>query len=203
MRRERHSPDVCQGPHNPKVAGSNPAPATIETRRSEAPSARSGPFLLLLLMLVFGPRGDKRVPRAVWRAGRTRVDAGETPAALGCSSGSRHDGRLATGVARRRYLAESMAEDVVASVIDPDGRAVKLTVERWEHIVTGHPEVATFQDQVMETVAMPSRRRFGPTGEEWFYGENRGPSRWLKVVVRYDSIDRGRIMTAFARRSMP
>jgi len=96
-----------------------------------------------------------------------------------------------------------MAQDVLATVIDPDGRAVELTVRRWEHVVTGHPELATLQDQVIQTVAMPSRRQLGPTGEEWFYGENQGPSRWLKVVVRYDSIHRGRIVTAFARRSMP
>lgn len=32
---------------------------------------------------------------------------------------------------------------------------------------------------------------------------SRGESRWLKVVVRYESTGRGWIVTAFARRSMP
>jgi hypothetical protein len=39
-------------------------------------------------------------------------------------------------------------------------------------------------------------------GQEWFYLEAVGPSRFLKVVVAYDG-GRGFIMTAFARRSMP
>jgi len=38
--------------------------------------------------------------------------------------------------------------------------------------------------------------------EEWFYVENLGPSRWLKVVVAYGG-EEGRIITAFPRRSFP
>jgi hypothetical protein len=38
--------------------------------------------------------------------------------------------------------------------------------------------------------------------EEWFYLGGAGPSRWLKAVVHYEG-GRGRIVTAFARRSMP
>jgi len=97
-----------------------------------------------------------------------------------------------------------MADSVLATVLDPDGRAVELTVDRWDHIVSSHPELAPLRDEILETMATPSRRRRGPTiGEHWFYSENRGPSHWLNVVVRYGSIDRGRIVTAFARRSMP
>jgi uncharacterized protein (TIGR03083 family) len=39
------SAQSCQGAHNPKVAGSNPAPATIETAGQEAPDFESGAFL--------------------------------------------------------------------------------------------------------------------------------------------------------------
>jgi len=45
---------------------------------------------------------------------------------------------------------------------------------------------------------MPGRHH----GEEWFYLEGAGPSRWLKVVVHYEGKS-GRIVTAFGRRSMP
>ena len=38
--------------------------------------------------------------------------------------------------------------------------------------------------------------------EEWFYLRTERPSNWLKVVVTYVE-DRGQIVTAFARRSMP
>jgi hypothetical protein len=39
-------------------------------------------------------------------------------------------------------------------------------------------------------------------GEEWFYVEGAGPSRYLKVVVAFNA-GRGTIITGFARRSMP
>jgi hypothetical protein len=97
-----------------------------------------------------------------------------------------------------------MSNGLPATVVDPDGRTVELTSERWAHITDGHPELARLRDEVLETVRIPSRRWPGPTvGEEWFYREGVGPSRWLKVVVRYESTDRGSIVTAFARRRMP
>jgi hypothetical protein len=101
-------------------------------------------------------------------------------------------------------LSTPLVSQILATVIDPDGRGVDLIEERWEHIMSSHPELAGRRADVLDTVRVPSRRLLGPTvGEEWFYRENIGPSRWLKVVVRYDSIERGRIVTAFARRSMP
>jgi hypothetical protein len=97
-----------------------------------------------------------------------------------------------------------MADGSIATVLDPDGRSVALTEERWAHIIDGHPELRRFRESVLEAVQAPSRRLPGRSlGEEWFYKAGAGPSRWLKVVVRYDANDRGRIVTAFARRSMP
>lgn len=97
-----------------------------------------------------------------------------------------------------------MPEGIFATVVDPDGRRVDLTEERWAHITDGHPELARYRNEVLETVRAPSRRGRGHTaGEEWFYRERTGPSRWLKVVVRYEATGRGWIVTAFARRSMP
>jgi hypothetical protein len=90
------------------------------------------------------------------------------------------------------------------TVIDPDGHTVDLTTERWEHITEGHPELRAHLDDVLATVRSPTLRRAGHTMEEqWFYQERVGPSRWLKVVVRYGANGRGWIVTAFARRSMP
>jgi hypothetical protein len=90
------------------------------------------------------------------------------------------------------------------TVIDPDGRTVDLTTERWEHITKGHPELRPHLDDVLATVHAPTLRRPGRTsGEQWFYQERVGLSRWLKVVVRYGANGRGWIVTAFARRSMP
>jgi hypothetical protein len=97
-----------------------------------------------------------------------------------------------------------MPEPILVTVVDPDGRRVDLYDERWSHIIDGHPELARYQNEVVEAVRAPSRRKPGrELGEEWYYREQVGPSRWLKVVVRYGLSDRGWIVTAFARRSMP
>jgi hypothetical protein len=97
-----------------------------------------------------------------------------------------------------------MADGIIAEVVDPDGHSVVLSEARWQHIAAGHPELEPFQSEVLEAVRAPSQRLPGRTpGEEWFYKAEVGPSRWLKVVVRYDATGSGSIVTAFARRSLP
>jgi hypothetical protein len=98
---------------------------------------------------------------------------------------------------------------VLATAIDPDGRTVELTRERWLHIIgdtasgTGHPELRDYQADLLRAIEAPITRLYGPgEGEEWFYLEGAGPSRYLKVVVAFRE-GRGRIITAFARRAMP
>jgi hypothetical protein len=95
---------------------------------------------------------------------------------------------------------------VLANTIDPDGRGVELTDERWQHILDaadGHPELAGHQDEVMRAVHAPEERRPGrKANEEWFFLRNVGPSRWLQVVVAYEQ-ERGWIVTAFGRRRNP
>ena len=44
-----------------------------------------------------------------------------------------------------------MAAEIVATVLDPDGRSVDLTGERWAHITDGHPELARYRNEVLET----------------------------------------------------
>jgi hypothetical protein len=87
---------------------------------------------------------------------------------------------------------------------DPQGRGVLLGVERWEHIVDGHPELGHVQEEVLRAVESPTEVMPGRSSdEEWFYLEGAGPSRWLKVVVVFDQSNRGRIITAFGRRRKP
>jgi hypothetical protein len=80
---------------------------------------------------------------------------------------------------------------------------VVLTGERWEHVVERHAEIEPHESSVLKAVTAPDRRVRGTRRrEEWFYLAGVGPSRWLKVVVRYED-EEGRIITAFARRSFP
>ncbi len=51
-----------------------------------------------------------------------------------------------------------MADGIIATVLDPDGRSVVLSAARWAHVTDGHPELRNFRKDVLETVQMPSRR---------------------------------------------
>lgn len=96
-----------------------------------------------------------------------------------------------------------MADNGPTIVTAPDGMAIELTAERWDHILSGHPDLTPYRDAVLACIADPTTRRPGrDRGEWWHYLQDAGPSRWLKVVVAYDG-DRGYVRTAFARRSFP
>jgi hypothetical protein len=88
-------------------------------------------------------------------------------------------------------------------VEDPEGRRVILTIERWQHVVTEHEQLADRRGLVLAAVRRPDVRMSGrKPGEEWYYRRTGEPTRWLKVVVHYvDGF--GRIVTAFPRRRLP
>lgn len=87
---------------------------------------------------------------------------------------------------------------------DRQGREVLLSPERWRHIISGHPEIEVYATDIGRAVEAPTAVMAGrEPDEEWLYLEDAGPSRWLKVVVVFDSAGSGRIITAFARRRKP
>lgn len=87
---------------------------------------------------------------------------------------------------------------------DRRDREVTLSPESWQHIVSGHPEIEVYLRDIRRAVKEPTAVMAGrEPNEEWLYLEGAGPSRWLKVVVVFDSADQGRIITSFARRRKP
>lgn len=85
--------------------------------------------------------------------------------------------------------------------LDPDGRRVVLTDERWAHIKRRHPEVTSHLGAVMRAVREPAhRRRDLGAGKESFLADWPGPGKWLRVVVHYDGDD-GEVMTAYPESS--
>lgn len=87
---------------------------------------------------------------------------------------------------------------------DHQGREVLLSDERWRHIVSAHPEIEVYEEEVYRAVESPTTTLAGrEPDEEWLYLEGAGPSRWLKVVVVFGREGSGRIITAFARRRKP
>jgi hypothetical protein len=94
--------------------------------------------------------------------------------------------------------------DESKKVRDRRGREVLLSAERWGHIISAHPEIEIYEEEVCRAVESPTAALAGrEPDEEWLYLEGAGPSRWLKVVVVFDSEGSGRIITAFARRRKP
>lgn len=88
---------------------------------------------------------------------------------------------------------------MLATTLDPDGRRVVLTEERWAHIKRRHPEVTRHLGEVMRAVREPDRRRPGREPfEEWYFLEGVRPARGLQVVVHYEHSE-GRVLTAFMR----
>jgi hypothetical protein len=90
------------------------------------------------------------------------------------------------------------------SAVDPLGRTVNLTADRWEHIIDGHPEMASLRGEVLRAIREPSELLRAPrVGEDWYYLQGAGPSQWLKVVVAFDENNDGSVLTAFPRRRKP
>ncbi len=75
---------------------------------------------------------------------------------------------------------------------------VRLTQERWTHILEEHGELAQMQRQILDTVAKPDRILVGGAGELLAICEIE-PGKWLVVIYRENSDD-GFIITAFLTR---
>lgn len=84
-----------------------------------------------------------------------------------------------------------------AETLTPDGLRVVLFADTWErHILRAHGELASHLADVMDTIAQPDHRE----SDDWphrerFFKQDRGPSRWLMVVLDSET-QPARIVTA-------
>ncbi len=83
--------------------------------------------------------------------------------------------------------------DVVLSV---DGVPIRLTTERWFHIVENHDDLAGYYDDVLATVENPDLVLRGHRGSLIAVKSYRR-KRYLMVMYRQVSKDDGFIITAF------
>jgi len=88
--------------------------------------------------------------------------------------------------------------DITQSV---GGVPIRLTAERWLHIVENHDEVAGYYDEVLETVASPEVVIPG-YGGSLIAARSSGKSRFLCVVYREVSRRDGFIITAYFGRKI-
>ncbi|MEE8140567.1 MAG: hypothetical protein V3T66_06600 [Alphaproteobacteria bacterium] len=80
---------------------------------------------------------------------------------------------------------------------------IRLTIERWKHIVTNHPEMDTQKERVLETVAEPDLIQEGDYGEllaARFYEETPLTSKHLVVAYRETDTEDGFVVTAYLTR---
>jgi hypothetical protein len=81
-----------------------------------------------------------------------------------------------------------------------NGVPIRLTDERWAHIIEEHGEVADLRQEVFQTVAEPERIVEGKAGELLALRELEN-GKWLVVVYR-ELGDDGFVITAFLTRKL-
>jgi len=81
------------------------------------------------------------------------------------------------------------------NVQSKQGILIRLTDERWEHIVTEHGELSESRDAVLQAISDPERIFAGGNAELLAVREIES-GKWLVVVYREDEQD-GFIITAF------
>jgi hypothetical protein len=82
----------------------------------------------------------------------------------------------------------------------PEGDVVVMTAVSWAHIVSEHPEMTIYREEILETVASPHVMLADPEFKrKRFYRSGVGPSRWLRVIVDFRQRP-ARIVTAFGFR---
>ena len=77
-----------------------------------------------------------------------------------------------------------------------DGIPIRLTVERWFHIVENHEDLAGYYDDVLDTIANPELILAGHRGS-LIAVRNYGHRRYLMVIYRRVAQDDGFVITAF------
>ena len=78
------------------------------------------------------------------------------------------------------------------------GASIRLTDERWAHIIEEHGEISGIRALVLSAVQAPDRVLAGASGELLAVREAE-PGKWLVVVYRESGND-GFIITAFLTR---
>jgi len=87
---------------------------------------------------------------------------------------------------------------LTSEVTSTEGALIQLTDERWSHITEGHPELAGWREEVLDTVAHPGAVYPGGSGESLAI-KDQGDGKYL-IVAYKSNPERGFIITAFLTR---
>lgn len=89
--------------------------------------------------------------------------------------------------------------ETVGQVISKNGKVIRLTTERWFHIVESHDYMAGNQDLVLETIEIPDMMTKGRKGEIIalkHYKETSISEKHIVVIYKETDIE-GFVITAF------
>jgi hypothetical protein len=86
--------------------------------------------------------------------------------------------------------------------ISKNGVPIRLTYERWYHIVENHDEMASYYHDVLETIERPESIMRGNRGT-LKASNSFGKGRWLVVVYREVSRRDGFVITAYFLNARP
>jgi hypothetical protein len=81
-----------------------------------------------------------------------------------------------------------------------NGVPIRLTEERWQHIISHHPEMEEQSERILETLAEPDMIQKGDFGELLairFYPETPLTPKFLVVAYREVGPEDGFILTAY------
>ncbi|MFO7682482.1 MAG: hypothetical protein R6X34_20790 [Chloroflexota bacterium] len=84
---------------------------------------------------------------------------------------------------------------MIATILSQNNIPIRLTRERWQHIVEEHSELADLQAEILSTLAKPERILAGNAGELLAASEI-NKDKWL-VVVYKETNGGGFVITAF------
>lgn len=83
-----------------------------------------------------------------------------------------------------------------------DGYVIRFTDERWQHISTGHPEVADLYYEILQAIAEPQTVYDGDENELIAVRPVAGLNKFIVVVYRQIKPDDGFVITAFVTKKL-
>ncbi len=110
-------------------------------------------------------------------------------------------GAVSEYVARRLLLIYDTKEMILDRVFSPNNKLIRLTDERWLHIIENHTEIAGLRQEVLETIHAPEFIAKGIFGELYACRKYEHLGNYLVVVYKEQRGD-GFIITAFRVRNI-
>ena len=77
-------------------------------------------------------------------------------------------------------------EENIKRIIDNPNYRIRLTMERWNHIISAHPELADKQNVIESTLHRPEQEYRGPKGEIAAF---KNLQNELNIVVYYRPVN--------------